>query len=191
MRKGWFIIPGVQDGDRTLEEQMLGVTAALAEAKGKTVLDLGCAEGLIGREFARAGAIDVEGIESLEVHAAVGRTQCAGLPVYFSVLDLQDHSARMLAIGGIKQYDIVLSLGVCHKLQYPADGIRFSARSSLDLVLIRLCASEEAKTGILRSKHYHDNACDVGAIMVEEGFELERVLPGPREETVHYWRRRA
>jgi 2-polyprenyl-3-methyl-5-hydroxy-6-metoxy-1,4-benzoquinol methylase len=65
--KGWLSVPGIREhADRTLAEQMLGLDKAVAECKGKRVLDLGCAEGLIGLEFAKAGAVNVVGIESLQ-----------------------------------------------------------------------------------------------------------------------------
>lgn len=181
------MIPGVQAGDRTLEEQMLGVLPALDEAEGKTVLDLGCAEGLIGREFARSGARSVHGIDSVEGHVKVAWRECAGLPMTFEVADFNILAKTEPKIC----YDIVLSLGVCHKLHEPGDGIRYSARSARELCLIRMCASGEAKDGILRSKHRRDNSCDVFAIMQAEGFVLQKIVHGPREETVLYYRREA
>lgn len=190
MRKGWFIIPGVQHGDRTLEEQMRGVSPALAECSGKTVLDLGCAEGLIGREFARAGAARVHGIEAVADHIAVAREQCAGLPMTFEQAHLLLLCQERLASGEIEQYDIVLSLGVCHKLIDPAVGVRFSARSSRNLVLFRMHAKSEARNGILGSKFDRHVRVNTVSIMEEEGFARESVLAGPHDETVWWWRRK-
>lgn len=189
MRKGWFKIPGVQDGDRTLDEQMLGVTEALAQCKGKTVLDLGCAEGLIGREFVRSGAALCHGIDSIADHLLVAERECEYLPMSFQQAALQDWAAERLAAGDIERYDIVLALGVCHKLHDPGVGLRFAARSSADLVLVRMHARSEAKDGLLRSKFAKQNVCNTIEIMTGEGFRRETVLAGPKEETVWWWRR--
>jgi len=189
-RKGWFAIPGVQEGDRTLEEQMEAVRLALAEAPGRTVLDLGCAEGLVGREFARAGAKQVLGVDSLRGHIEVAQKVCAGLPMKFIVSGLEELAAQQTAGGEVWQYDIVLALGVTHKLQRPDVGVTFAARASRDLVLYR--AKGGVRDGIVRSKHFKNNFCDAHAIMREHRFELERVVEGGgRGETVEYWRRKA
>lgn len=184
MRKGWLIIPGVQDGDRTLDEQMTGVREALAEAPGKTILDLGCAEGLIGREFVLAGAVSCFGIDAIADHLTVARSQCEGLPMTFEQVDFNVLSKS----DPIEQFDIVLSLGVAHKLMYPGDGIRYSARAARSLCLIRMSARPEAAEGILTSKHFGHKA-SVPKIMKKEGFTLDRTLMGPKEESVQYWRR--
>lgn len=189
MRKGWFKIPGVQDGDRTLAEQMLGVREALAECKGKTVLDLGTAEGLIGREFVRAGAARCHGIDSIDDHLTVARRQCKGLPMSFQNCGLQQFGQQQMDLGRVERFDIVLALGVCHKLHDPEVGIRFAARSANERVLVRMHARSEAKDGLLRSKFAKQNVCNTVEIMTAEGFEREKVLAGPREETVWYWRR--
>ena len=47
---GWFTT-AKRPGDRTLEQQLVGLDKVLAEVAGKTVLDAGCAEGLISMEI--------------------------------------------------------------------------------------------------------------------------------------------
>lgn len=191
-RKGWFKIPGVQDGDRTLEEQMQGLAGALAEASGKSVLDLGCAEGLIAREFARAGARAVHCIESVMGHLQVARSLCVNLPVTFQLADLQVVTEDAVRSGGrLNEYDLVLCLGIAHKMRAPLACIQFAARSSRDLVVIRLSARGDAERGILESKFFPNHRCDVNDAMHFEGFRLEATHPGPRgDERVQYWRRR-
>lgn len=185
MPKGWFAIEGVQEGDRTLEDQIKGLGPALAECAGKSVLDLGTAEGLIGREFARAGASGVVGIEYVEDHLKVARKQCAGLPMRFIRADLNALAREFPVL----KFDIVLSLGVCHKLKFPDMGVRYSARAANDLVVFGFSAREEFASGVMRSKHYPENTCNVYEIMEECGFKLEKILPRSRQETAQYWRR--
>lgn len=191
MAKGWMSVPGIrEDADRTFEEQMLGVREALPEAAGKSVLDLGCAEGLIGREFARAGAVRVLGIESLEGHLDVARRACADLPqMEFEQAYLQDwiaaHEPPMV-------FDIVLALGIIHKLYDPAVPLRWAARSCGDLLLFR--APANAWDGWVTAKHKAKDSpargrCHVPTVMTEEGFRFERKIPGARGEAVEYWRR--
>lgn len=179
-RHGWLVIPGVQTGDRTLEEQMLGLAPALAEASGKTVLDLGCAEGLIGREFARAGAADVLGLETLDEHIQVARRQCKGFAVRFKQRDLNDQKPPK-----VPSYDIVLALAILHKLNQPARGAEYCCRASKALIVIRLPVGSD---GVIFGKHTRVR-CDLGQAMASHGFALERVEDGPRKELVQYWRR--
>lgn len=186
MRHGWLEIPGFQTGDRTLEEQMLALRPALAMCQGRTVLDLGCAEGLIGREFARAGAVEVVGVDSVAGHLAVAAEQCITYPAMrFQLADLNTAIQQL-----VFRCDIVLCLGIAHKLWDPGDCIRFAADSSTDLVLIRSGRGDLGK-GILRGKH-SGLTCDSHKTMSERGFFIERVVPGPEnrpDEPVEYWRR--
>ena len=52
-KQGWFSTKG-RLGDRTLKQQLMGLDPLFAECKGKTVLDVGCAEGLISIELDKA-----------------------------------------------------------------------------------------------------------------------------------------
>jgi SAM-dependent methyltransferase len=185
LRKGWFKIDGVQDGDRTLEDQIVAVRPALTEAAGKTVLDLGCAEGLIAREFALAGASDVLGIESVAGHLEVARRICDGLAIRFLHANLSN--AGQMDVG---QFDIVLGLGVIHKLEFPEIGLRFAARSCKALLLLR--SGRRVTGGLIHSKRDPKNVCDSHALLRADGFEMEKVVTGSARflEDVEYWRRR-
>lgn len=185
LRKGWFILPG-QDGDRILEDQILALEPALAECAGKTVLDLGCAEGLIGREFARAGALMVHGIDSVAGHIEVAEEQCAGLPMTFEVCNLGSVETQPPQNVGDK-YDIVLALGVIHKLRFPEQGLRYAASKSSGLLLLR--SGRGAVNGIITSKGWPANKCNSHAVLLEMAMRLTKVVPGPKQyqEDVEYW----
>ena len=187
MNKGWFKVQGIRpQGDRTLTEQAMGLAPALTEATGRTVLDLGCAEGLISREFAAAGAADVHGIELLATHLAVARQVCKDQPrVRFTCAHLADWIGSHPAP---EQYDIVLALGIIHKLDDPGVPLVFAARSARDLLLFR--APAKAGNGLVASKHTKVT-CDVPKILKAHDFVEEKLIPGVRGEAVQYWRRRA
>lgn len=186
LSKGWMAVPGIREqADRALSEQMAGLEDALALTPGKTVLDLGCAEGLIGREFALAGAASVLGIEVLETHLEVARKACADCKqMKFICANLTDY---MPAHEPPEQFDIVLCLGIAHKLRHPETVMRFSCRSAKDLVCFRAPASNW--NGWFRAKHGGER-CHVPTVMTRWGFELEKHIAGKRGEGVEYWRRK-
>lgn len=190
--KGWLSVPGIREHvDRTLDEQMLGLDRALAECRGKRVLDLGCAEGLIGREFARAGAALVVGIEVLQTHVDVARRACAKEvkegKMVFVVADLRD----VTATPPTERYDIVLALGIIHKLHAPAVGLEWAADSASDLLCFRAPSTAlRLPDGdyIVKAKHF-DAAVNVPKAMRAKGFVDEGTVDGVRGEAVQYWRR--
>lgn len=189
MRRGWFKIQGVQDGDRTLDLQMAGLEPALEAAAGKTVLDLGCAEGLIAREFARRGAIHVRGVEIIAEHLEVARELCKALSIDFVVGDL---NKLQPAEGEV--WDIILMLAVLHKTREPERILRLFADAARELLVIRLPGGARDGRYSMPERRGQD-LVDVAKIMSSAGFVLERTERGPEtrergREPVLYFRRR-
>lgn len=187
MRHGWFAIPGIQTGDRTLEEQFTGCHLAVREARGKTVLDLGCAEGLISREFARAGGI-VLGIEKSWEKVEMAHQVC-GSSCDFVCADIGDwlpQQEAALVAGIAERFDIVLCLSIITKLPDPAMPLRHGARLCADLLLLRTSAAP--CDGVFYAKH-GGKACNVIDVLSSEGFRSEAKFPSSHGEAVEYWRR--
>ena len=174
---GWFDVPGEQTGERTLAEQMRGLEAALMLAKGKSVVDYGCAEGYIAREFVRAGARYVAGYDNnpqfIRRAAAIGEGSC-----YFEEVNLNNGVP-------VKLSDIVLALAVIHKLRHPEDAAHAMARAAREWMIVRLPLGSR---GQFTSK-FGGRTCDLPAVMTESGFALDAELVGPRNELVQYWKR--
>lgn len=190
MRKGWFDIPGMQSGDRTLEEQMKGLEPALAACKGKDVLDLGCAEGLIAIEFARAGAASVYGcdcnIESIAAaQALVVRPETRPKSrIRFRVENINERITEELASVDLWRYDIVLALAVLHKMHDPERATQYAGRATGERLVLRL---PEGSSGVIQSKWGKHPTCDTAAVLRAEGLEMEQQLKGPRGELVQHW----
>lgn len=194
VRKGWFRIRGLQDGDRDLETQLKGLQAALAEASGKTVLDLGSAEGLISREFAAAGAKSVFGVEIIPEHVEVARALCKDLPQCgFRAIDVMRVVEEEEASGEVWQFDIVLALAVYHKVYQPQRLVQFSARCARELLVVRLPGGG-TPDGVYSHSRKGNERVEVAKICAAEGLVLERVERGPDcgagLELVLYFRRR-
>lgn len=135
MRKGWYIIDGVQDGDRTLAQQIKGLDAI--DFVGKTCLELGSAEGLMSKWMIERGAKSVDGIEIIADHVKEAWRQCWGLPCSFKVLDLND--VRQL----FPPYDIVMALAILQKLKNPSVVVQHYARFAKELLVVRLPPKHE------------------------------------------------
>src|SRR3990167_5651067 len=157
VRRGWFAIPGEQEGDRTVAEQMEGLRYAIRECRNKTVLDLGCAEGLISQAFARAGAV-VHGVDVVPENIEVARRISQGIT--FDTAGLGD-----LLVGRQREYDIVLALSVLHKLVYPFPVFPALARWCRDLCVVRLPSRVFFNTHAI-----HNEKCDCVVEMKRVGF---------------------
>jgi 2-polyprenyl-3-methyl-5-hydroxy-6-metoxy-1,4-benzoquinol methylase len=138
--KGWFKIAGVQDGDRTLEQQLKGLETISEAFAGAHVLDLGCAEGLIGRHCVDAWkASSVDGITTIQYEIDEALRQCAGRPMRFYKADLR-HRGEYAALELRPRYGVVLMLSILHKLRKPLDCLAWALERCGGIAVIRLPA---------------------------------------------------
>lgn len=179
-RKGWFTAAG-RDGDRTLDQQMTGLDLLLAEVAGKTILDAGCAEGLISHELARRGAKFCTGLEIVPGHVEVARELAGDLPCWFEVANLNEYDVSKCG-----PVDVVLMLAILHKLKNPSAVCAALAGLALDLCVIRLPPSGLVIVDARSNNEPHD----IGLVMDACGFYLEGTVAGPFDEYLGYFRRR-
>ncbi len=188
LNKGWFAIPGVQRGDRTLEEQLRGLDPMLAACAGKTVWDVGCAEGLIAFRCARAGAEAVLGSECNLRLVEVAHAQIAALPrdVRARVKVEHEDVGEVVRAGAPRPHDIVLALAVLHKLPDPTGSLVYLASCARELLVLRLPGGSDGRVFVTKNRL---ERCDVRHTMQVIGWRMVRAVAGPRGELVQYWAR--
>ncbi|MGO1079952.1 methyltransferase domain-containing protein [Inquilinus sp. CA228] len=182
--RGWFDAPGVA-GDRTLAQQMVGLDHLVQAAPGRTVLDLGCAEGLIGLVLMRAGAVALDGIDLVHnrIVAAGRNAEAAGVEARYWCQDLDgfaDWAPEDLA----PRYDLVLALSIAHKLARPDRFLEAAAARCDGLLAVRLPAPviQDRRSGFV--------PVDVPALLDRAGFDLEATPAGSLGEWIGLFRRR-
>lgn len=173
LKEGWFHTPG-RLGDRTLEQQLQGIGWLLEHCRGRTVLDVGCAEGLIAIELARRGAAAVHGVEIVAAHLEVAHRLRGDLPVTFERGDANVWMPR-------RRYDIVAALALLHKLRDPSAACARLAAAARWAVVLRLPPARspvivDARSGGVRH--------DINAAMRAAGFAEPQVSRGPLDEWV-------
>ena len=115
-RRRWFAHDG-HPGDRTLAEQLAGLEKLREAMPGATVLDLGCAEGLLAREFLAWGARRVDGVEIVPEAVSDARELLAD-----AIRDgrASVHRGSIMTLDALEtldpQYDIVCALAVVQKV---------------------------------------------------------------------------
>ena len=133
--KGWFIIPGVQDGERDMAERVVGLEKVKAAARGKSVLDLGCAEGLIGDWLIKeGGARTLVGVEKHAPYIDMARRLVPH--GYFIVADFDVPGWN----DGARRFDIVLALNIVHKLERPAGFLDIISDLAKEIIALSLPA---------------------------------------------------
>ena len=177
--RGWFDTKG-RPGDRTINQQLMGLDDLMAYVEDRTVLDVGCAEGLISIEMARRGARAVHGIEREAARVDLGRRLVGDFPVTLEKADANVWKPR-------RMYDVVIALALLHKLKDPSAACARLAAACADLMVLRLPPAGEL---VIVDERSGRKPHDVGRVMELSGFVLEKSgFDGPYGEHVSYWKR--
>jgi 2-polyprenyl-3-methyl-5-hydroxy-6-metoxy-1,4-benzoquinol methylase len=176
-KQGWFHTEG-RLGDRMLKTQLIGLGPLFDEIAGKSVLDVGCAEGLISLELVKRGARMVDGVEIVAGHIEIAN----GLAVESTTF----HVADANVYEPVQAYDVVLFLALLHKLKNPTEAAKRICAWCLDLCVVRLPPSGPVIIDDRSEREPHD----IAAALLASGFVLEKTTEGPYREWMGYFRRR-
>lgn len=176
-KQGWFTTQG-RPGDRTLESQKIGLGRLYAAVRGKTLLDVGCAEGLLTMDLVSAGgAVAAHGVEIVKGHVEVAHKLQDTLPICFEQGDANAWIPQ-------RQYDVVTLLAILHKLTNPSAACARFAAVARELVVIRL-PPLHAPTII--DERSGNNPHHIGTVMAAHGWRLDEVVKGPFDEWCGYY----
>lgn len=176
--KGWFHTPG-RSGDRTLKQQLTGLDDLRTRVRGKTVLDIGCAEGLIGMQLFDDGAAAVHGLEIVSEHVIIANKLRGDRACTFEVADANDYKP-------VRQYDIVILLALLQKLRDPSAACRRFVAAAREMVVLRLPPATAPTVIDARSGGYPHH---IGEVMTSSGFMLKNAQLGHLGEWCGFYER--
>lgn len=130
----WFNIPelGIK-GSRNLEHRTQGLSPLLDHINGKTILDLGSAEGLISHWLMKNGASHACCIERKHQSVEVSHELFKGMSYEMIDADLGNFENI-----DIKDHDIVLALGIIQKLSRKKEFIQYFSNKAKEFFVIRI-----------------------------------------------------
>lgn len=174
MSTPWF------GGDRTFEQQMTGLDWLAEACRGKSILDFGCAEGLIGLHLMKHGADSVYGVELLPERVEKAKRASRGMATIFVAADANTYVPPYTA-------DVTLALAILHKLRDPSLVARRLARATREMIVLRLPPATGSTIVDRRSGNVPH---DIDAVLRSEGFVQERAgNTGPLGEWIGVYRR--
>lgn len=178
--KPWFHFEG-RGGHRTLDQQMQGLSLLMRSVKNATVLDAGCAEGLITMEMAAAGATALHGVEIRRQAVDEANALRGDLPITFEVGDLNVWMPT-------RHYDVLVMLAILHKLKDPKVVLnRLLDRASPDLIVMRLPPHSE--NPCVLDARSGNKKIDLWSTINKMGYKLLHITPGYLNEWIGYYRR--
>jgi SAM-dependent methyltransferase len=175
------------DGPRTVygahRDRLSGLHDLFQYAKGMSVLDVAMNHGLVSLEFARRGVSLVHGCDYHEPGVATARAIFAEfkVPSRFEVVDLTGGAEALQAAFGadyLPHYDIVLFLGIYHKLKDQTSDDAIEA-------LVRHLATRTARYFVVRAAG-SDLLREIGRMLTDSGlrkvhFSALSLVVGPME----------
>ncbi len=160
---GWYAVEGLQAGQVDFEDRIDGLEFIARRAEGKTVYDLGCAEGLIAQWLVTRGALGAIGFDYNKSRVDMGNAiTCPSVNLY--VLDLEE-----IAEKGFKETkpcaDIVLCLAILQKMRRPEKLLDMAMALCGEWLVIR------TPSQVIDDKRSDHRKLDTKAYICERGFE--------------------
>jgi SAM-dependent methyltransferase len=149
------------------EIRLSGLEQLMGACSGKSVLDLGTAEGLIAYRFLQRGAALVHGFDIVSDRVSAARRICGEFQnASFWRADLSDwcgfraeHAEHLLV-----QYDVVLYLGLHHHLPIAGRGPTLDGAATLSRNMLALRTPDAFYTGEQLAERLRNN----GFLLCEE-----------------------
>jgi 2-polyprenyl-3-methyl-5-hydroxy-6-metoxy-1,4-benzoquinol methylase len=120
-------------------DRLAGIDHLDGEIEGRSVLDLGCAEGLVSKRFVDAGASVVHAVDRCPRRIDRARRLWAGRKIRFGQVDLNDPNALSARGWPEMTYDVIAMLGVYQHLDTDsrAQTLRWVLRHCRRLFVLR------------------------------------------------------
>jgi 2-polyprenyl-3-methyl-5-hydroxy-6-metoxy-1,4-benzoquinol methylase len=149
------------------EIRLSGLERLVDTCSGKSVLDLGTAEGLIAHRFLQRGAAPVHGFDIVPERVTAARRICGEFPgAVFWQTDLSDwrafraeHSEHLLV-----QYDIVLYLGLHHHLPVAGRSLTLQGAAAMSRNILALRTPDAC----YENEQVAERLRDLGFLLCEE-----------------------
>ncbi|WGF87360.1 class I SAM-dependent methyltransferase [Marinivivus vitaminiproducens] len=164
-------------GRTTIAIRLAGLHPVVSLLRGRHVLDLGCAEGVVLQEMLKGGPASGHGVDNSAERIASAKRLHIDPRLHFDVVDLNRTTCFDAPV--FRQgYDVVLMLGVYQHL----------AAASRPIVLRR--ALERCRERfVLRIPRCHIERIDPSEIVRNAGFAVEQAIEPERGEPVTIYKR--
>ncbi len=178
--KSWFDVGHTRKADRTLKQQLKGLEELQNKITGKSVLDIGCAEGLISMHLVDRGATSSHGIDMRADFIDDATRLCEERHCTFETANANDWLPP-------QQYDVVLMLAVLHKLKDPREACLRYAGVARETVVLRLPPKEAP---FIVDERSGSKPFNIAKAMEDAGFKVgTHGRIGPHHEWMGYYTR--
>jgi SAM-dependent methyltransferase len=174
----WYVI-GENGGEVALERQFSGLH--MIDVSGKTVLELGCAEGLVSLEMIKRGARLVHGVElrdrALEVARSIAHVTSNNDRMTFWLGNLTQIPDVLSQPGMLDSYDVVTAMAVLQKMPNQPSILEHMLQKCRETFVIRLPVRKAFQYRYKKTA-WSFNGADVVPLIEAQGFKMRWEGPG-------------
>lgn len=163
-------------GKASAAHRAAALEAVLPLAHDSTILDLGCAEGLMLPPFLENGARSIHGVDRSTRRIASARALVKSNRVRFDAVELDDPACLDDAGVFEPSYDVVLCLGVYQHLD-----------SEIRRLVLYKALQKTARYFVFRAPKA--TACEAFPVIERAGFQLEMIAKSPGVKKLYVYRR--